>query len=80
MGAGNVTYVYSEEPSHNWSNPSMVVRNEIMRIEWISESSGVDLGAGHRAACLCRLLVDGSVLRRRPLSLNLVNNLHDARA
>jgi len=27
-----------------------------------------------------RLLVDGSVLRRRPLSLNLVHNLHDARA
>jgi hypothetical protein len=28
----------------------------------------------------CRLLVDGSVLRRRPLSRNLVHNLHDARA
>ncbi len=40
MGAGNVTYVYSEEPFHGWSNPSMVGYNEIMSIEWISESSG----------------------------------------
>ena len=28
----------------------------------------------------CRLLLHGSVLRRRPLFLNLVHNLHDARA
>lgn len=40
VDAGNVIYFHSEQPSHGWSNPSMVVRNEIMSIEWVSGSSG----------------------------------------
>jgi hypothetical protein len=36
--AGNVIYVYSEEPSKGWANPSMVGWNEVMSAEGIGDS------------------------------------------
>ncbi len=39
--AGNVIYVYSEEPSRGWANPSLVGHGEVMSIDWINEQSGL---------------------------------------
>jgi hypothetical protein len=37
---GKAIYVFSEEPSGVWANPSMVGFNEIVNIDWINEASG----------------------------------------
>jgi len=39
IDAGRFIEVRSEEPSQGWANPSPVGHDEVMSIEWISESA-----------------------------------------
>jgi len=39
IDAGRFIEVHSEEPSQGWANPSMVGHDEVMSIEWVSESA-----------------------------------------
>jgi hypothetical protein len=39
VDAGHVIYVYSEEPSKGWANPSAVGHGEVMSAEWISDQA-----------------------------------------